>query len=225
MRTSATVSIDGRREETKPNSMGSEEEERGGKGFWGKGKVVGAIRWWKPRITPQITPGRVVKHWTETSRGTVQCAWPFIYRARAAFHGTFKRHTHERKSEARRWRMCMWVCICVLCVYIRSWRFLPVELFTCPSPAPPELCARACFFYRPPISVSVTHFTSTPRPEANTVGGDVKKTHIRAFDINTRRLENIHSLIECFTVKWRQLDRRRLLSPFLWISFVDKRKL
>lgn len=33
MRTSATVSIDGRREETKPNSMGSEEEERGGKGF------------------------------------------------------------------------------------------------------------------------------------------------------------------------------------------------
>lgn len=30
---SATVSIDGRREETKPNSMGSEEEERGGKGF------------------------------------------------------------------------------------------------------------------------------------------------------------------------------------------------
>lgn len=129
------------------------------------------------------------------------------------------------KGRVRRWRMCMWVCICVLCVYIRSWRFLPVELFTCPSPAPPELCARACFFYRPPISVSVTHFTSTPRPEANTVGGDVKKTHIRAFDINTRRLENIHSLIECFTVKWRQLDRRRLLSPFLWISFVDKRKL
>lgn len=33
MRTSATVSIDGRREETKPNSMGSEEEEREGKGF------------------------------------------------------------------------------------------------------------------------------------------------------------------------------------------------
>lgn len=33
MRTSATVSIDGRREETKPNSMGSEEGERGGKGF------------------------------------------------------------------------------------------------------------------------------------------------------------------------------------------------
>lgn len=33
MRMSATVSIDGRREETKPNSMGSEEGERGGKGF------------------------------------------------------------------------------------------------------------------------------------------------------------------------------------------------
>lgn len=33
MRTSATVSIDGRREETKPNSMGSEEGERGEKGF------------------------------------------------------------------------------------------------------------------------------------------------------------------------------------------------
>lgn len=49
---------------------------------------------------------------TETSRGTVQCALPFIYRARAAFHGTFKRHTHERKSEARRWRMCVCVCLC-----------------------------------------------------------------------------------------------------------------
>lgn len=33
MRTSTTVSIDGRREETKPNSMGSEEGERGGKDF------------------------------------------------------------------------------------------------------------------------------------------------------------------------------------------------
>lgn len=95
---------------------------------------------------------------------------------------------------------CVYACIYVLYVYIRSWCFLPVELFTCPSPAPLELCARACFFYRPPISVSVTHFTSTPRP-ANTVGGDVKKTHIRAFDINTRRLENIHSLIECFIVE------------------------
>ena len=28
----------------------------------------------------------------ETSRRTVQCALAFIYRARAAFHGTFKRH-------------------------------------------------------------------------------------------------------------------------------------
>lgn len=109
---------------------------------------------------------------TETSRGTVQCALPFIYRARAAFHGTFKRHTHERKSEARRWRMC--VCVSVL-AYIRSWCFLPVELFTCPSPAPPELCARACFFYRLPISVSVTHFTSTPPRPANTSEGMLKR--------------------------------------------------
>lgn len=48
MRTNAMVSIHGRREETKPNSMG---EERGGN----VSKVrVRAIRWWKPQITPQI---------------------------------------------------------------------------------------------------------------------------------------------------------------------------
>lgn len=102
------------------------------------------------------------------------------------------------KSEARRCVCCAYIYICAdvsfLLNFSRALHPLNCALVRAFSIVPPHLCKRDTFYI---------HATT------GKYGGDVKKTHIGAFDINTRRLENIHSLIECFIGERRQLDRQR----------------
>lgn len=173
--------------------------------------MVGAIR--KPQITDSRGESLNIGRKRVEERGAMRLGPLFTERVLLSMGPLKGMKGRAKRGDACVVRIYIYICadVSFLLNFSRALHPLNCALVRAFSIVPPHLCKRDTFYI---------HATT------GKYGGDVKKTHIGAFDINTRRLENIHSLIECFIGERRQLDRQRFtFSVFYGYRWLIKENL